>query len=162
MTPAISISSRCCVLTAPRVVSVPYTPSGPDMELFAQALAEHRPRLYITNSALHNPTGATLSPVVAHRLLKLADQSGLTIIEDDIFGDFEHESAPRLAAFDGLDRVVHIGSFSKSLSASVRCGFIAVRHDWVERLDRYEDRHLIRRRTSVGGTCSRRAERRHV
>ena len=117
-----------------KVVSVPYTPAGPDIELFAQALAEHRPRLYITNSALHNPTGATLSPVVAHRLLKLADQSGLTIIEDDIFGDFEHESAPRLAAFDGLERVVHIGSFSKSLSASVRCGFIAVRRDWVERL----------------------------
>lgn len=117
-----------------RVVSVPYTPSGPDVELFAQALAEHRPRLYITNSALHNPTGATLSPVVAHRLLKLADQSGLTIIEDDIFGDFEHEPSPRLAAFDGLDRVVHIGSFSKSLSAAVRCGFIAARHDWVEGL----------------------------
>ncbi|MGX6999402.1 aminotransferase-like domain-containing protein [Caballeronia sp. KNU42] len=117
-----------------KVVSVPYTPAGPDIDLFAQALAEHRPRLYITNSALHNPTGATLSPVVAHRLLKLADQSGLTIIEDDIFGDFEHESAPRLAAFDGLERVVHVGSFSKSLSASVRCGFIAVRRDWVERL----------------------------
>ena len=117
-----------------KLVSVPYTPSGPDMTLFAQALAEHRPRLYITNSALHNPTGATLSPVVAHRLLKLADQAGLTIIEDDIFGDFEHEPSPRLAAFDGLDRVVHIGSFSKSLSAAVRCGFIAARHDWIESL----------------------------
>ncbi|AMM15789.1 GntR family transcriptional regulator [Burkholderia sp. PAMC 28687] len=117
-----------------KIVSVPYTSSGPDMTLFAQALAEHRPRLYITNSALHNPTGATLAPVVAHRLLKLADQADLTIIEDDIFGDFEHEPSPRLAAFDGLDRVVHIGSFSKSLSAAVRCGFIAARHDWIEGL----------------------------
>lgn len=117
-----------------KIVSVPYTPAGPDVTLFAQALAEHRPRLYITNSALHNPTGATLSPVVAHRLLKLADQAGLTIIEDDIFGDFEHEPSPRLAAFDGLDRVVHIGSFSKSLSAAMRCGFIAARHDWIEGL----------------------------
>ncbi|MGV7245343.1 aminotransferase class I/II-fold pyridoxal phosphate-dependent enzyme, partial [Caballeronia sp. M23-90] len=117
-----------------KIVSVPYTSSGPDMALFAQALAEHRPRLYITNSALHNPTGATLAPVVAHRLLKLADQADLTIIEDDIFGDFEHEPSPRLAAFDGLDRVVHIGSFSKSLSAAVRCGFIAARHDWIEGL----------------------------
>jgi DNA-binding transcriptional MocR family regulator len=117
-----------------RVVGMPYTPQGPDIALFEQALAEHRPRLYITNSALHNPTGATLSPVVAHRLLKLAEQAGLTIIEDDIFADFEPEPAPRLAAFDGLDRVVHIGSFSKSLSASVRCGFIAARPDWIEGL----------------------------
>lgn len=117
-----------------KVVGVPYTPSGPDIELFAQALAEHRPRLYITNSALHNPTGAILSPVVAHRLLKLADRSDLTIIEDDIFADFEHTPAPRLAAFDGLGRVVHIGSFSKTLSASVRCGFIAAPRDWMDRL----------------------------
>lgn len=117
-----------------KVVSVPYTPSGPDIAEFAQALAEHRPRLYITNSALHNPTGAILSPVTAHRLLKLADQSDLTIIEDDIFADFEHTPAPRLAAFDGLNRVIHIGSFSKTLSASIRCGFIAAPRRWVEGL----------------------------
>jgi DNA-binding transcriptional MocR family regulator len=117
-----------------KVVGVPMTPVGPDIEAFGQALEEHKPRLYITNSAIHNPTGATLSPVVAHRLLKLADRAGLTIIEDDIFADLEHEPAPRLAAFDGLDRVVHIGSFSKTLSASVRCGFIAAKPEWIEGL----------------------------
>ncbi|MCQ2006097.1 PLP-dependent aminotransferase family protein [Rhizobium sp. NRK18] len=116
------------------IVSVPYTPTGPDVALFEQALAEHRPRLYITNSALHNPTGATLSPVTAHRLLKLAEQFGTTIVEDDIFADFEHQRAPRLAAFDGLNRVVHIGSFSKTLSASVRCGYIAAPSDWIDGL----------------------------
>ncbi len=117
-----------------RIVGVPYTPTGPDIAAFEQVLAAHRPRLYITNSALHNPTGATLSPVVAHGVLKLADHFGLTIVEDDIFADFEPEPAPRLAAFDGLDRVVQIGSFSKTLSASVRCGYIAARRDWIEGL----------------------------
>ncbi len=117
-----------------RVASVPYTPNGPDIEAFGQALTEHRPRLYITNSGLHNPTGATLSPVTAHRVLKLAEQHGLTIIEDDIFADFEPEPAPRLAAFDGLERVIQIGSFSKTLSAAVRCGFSAARPDWIEGL----------------------------
>ncbi|WP_105404035.1 MULTISPECIES: PLP-dependent aminotransferase family protein [Neorhizobium] len=117
-----------------KVVGVPMTPAGPDIEAFGKAIEEHKPRLYITNSAIHNPTGATLSPVVAHRLLKLADRAGLTVIEDDIFADLEHEPAPRLAAFDGLDRVVHIGSFSKTLSASVRCGFIAAKREWIEGL----------------------------
>lgn len=117
-----------------RIVGVPYTPSGPDVGAFASAVEEHRPRLYITNSAIHNPTGATLSPVTAHRVLKLADQFGLLIIEDDIFADFEHVPAPRLAAFDGLDRVIHIGSFSKTLSAAARCGFIAAKREWVEGL----------------------------
>lgn len=117
-----------------KIVSVPYTPSGPDIELFASALAEHRPRLYLTNAAIHNPTGATLSPAIAHRVLKLAEQFALTIVEDDIFADFERMPAPRLAAFDGLDRVIVIGSFSKTISASARCGFVVARPEWIEGL----------------------------
>ncbi len=68
----------------------------------------HRPRLYVTNAPPHNPTGATLSPVIAHRLLRLAEEHDLVIIEDDSLADFEPEPAPRLAAFDGLERVVRI------------------------------------------------------
>ncbi len=117
-----------------RVVGVPYTPTGPDLDAFAAALHEHAPRLYITNSGLHNPTGAVLSPVVAHRLLKLADDTGLVIVEDDIFADFEIRTAPRLAAFDGFSRVIHIGSFSKTVSAALRCGYIAARADWLDGL----------------------------
>jgi DNA-binding transcriptional MocR family regulator len=117
-----------------RIVGVPHTPDGPDVSAFAQALEQHGPRLYVTNSGVHNPTGATLSPTTAHRLLKLADAHDLTIIEDDIFADFEIEPAPRLGALDGLERVIVIGSFSKTLSASVRCGYVAIRGDWLERL----------------------------
>lgn len=117
-----------------KAVGVPFTPNGPDVEAFEAALREHSPRLYITNSGIHNPTGATLSPATAHRLLKLADDTNLIIIEDDIFADFEVSPAPRLAAFDGLLRVIHIGSFSKTISASLRCGYIAARADWIDRL----------------------------
>ncbi|RRV46770.1 PLP-dependent aminotransferase family protein [Pseudomonas sp. p106] len=116
------------------IVGVPYTATGPDIEAFGAALREHAPRLYITNSGIHNPTGATLSPVTAHRLLKLADTSSLVIVEDDIFGDFENTPAPRLSAFDGLARVIQIGSFSKTISASIRCGYIASRREWIESL----------------------------
>ena len=117
-----------------RVVGVPYTPNGSDVERFEVALRAHSPRLYITNSGIHNPTGATLSPVTAHQLLKRADSAGLVIVEDDIFADFEVSPAPRLAAFDGLSRVIHIGSFSKTVSAALRCGYIAARSDWIESL----------------------------
>lgn len=117
-----------------KIVGVPLTPAGPDLALFAQALSEHRPRLYITNSGLQNPTGASLQPNVAHRLLKLAAEHGLIVIEDDIFADFEHEPAPRLAELDGLERVIRISSCSKTLSASVRCGYIAGPRDWIDNL----------------------------
>ncbi|RFB78763.1 aminotransferase-like domain-containing protein [Methylovirgula sp. 4M-Z18] len=117
-----------------RIVSVPYTPAGPDLARFEAVLAASRPRLYITNSALHNPTGATLSPQVAHRLLTLAAAHDLIVVEDDIFADFEPEPSPRLAVLDGLEHVIRIGSFSKTLSASVRCGYIAAKPEWIDDL----------------------------
>lgn len=115
-----------------RIVGIPFTPTGPDTSAFEQALIDESPRLYITNSALHNPTGASISPQTAHHLLSAAAAHGLTIVEDDIFADFEPTLSPRLSILDGLNRVIRIGSFSKTLSASVRCGYIAARADWIE------------------------------
>lgn len=117
-----------------KVVGVPMTPTGPDAAVFAEAAATHRPRFYLTNSGVHNPTGATLAAATAHRLLKIAEAHDMLVVEDDIFADFEHTPSPRLAAFDGLDRTIRIGSFSKSLSAAVRCGHIAARPDWIDGL----------------------------
>jgi DNA-binding transcriptional MocR family regulator len=110
-----------------KIVGIPYTLEGPDIERFELAIAEHRPRLYITNSGLHNPTGASLKATTAHKILKLVEAHGVIVVEDDIFADFEIEPAPRLAALDGLEHVVRIGSFSKTLSASFRC-------DWIDKL----------------------------
>ncbi|WP_298380590.1 PLP-dependent aminotransferase family protein [uncultured Bradyrhizobium sp.] len=131
-----------------KLVSVPYTPSGPDVASFEAVLDAERPRLYITVSGLHNPTGATMSPQTAHRVLNAATACDLTIVEDDIFADFEPEPSARLAALDGLNRVIRIGSFSKTLSASLRCGFIAARADWIEQL---VDLQVA---TGFGGPCA--------
>ncbi|RIY01990.1 PLP-dependent aminotransferase family protein [Aureimonas flava] len=116
------------------VAGVPMTPAGPDPVRFADLADRHRPRLYVTNAAIHNPTGASLSPAVAHRILAAAAAHDMTIVEDEIFADFEPEPSPRLATLDGLERVLRIGSFSKTLSASVRCGYVAARSDWIEGL----------------------------
>lgn len=116
------------------IIGVPFTAIGPDIAAFEETLAREAPRLYITNSALHNPTGATLSPQTAYRVLSAATLHGVTIVEDDIFADFEPLPSPRLAILDGLERVIRIGSFSKTMSASIRCGYIAARPDWIEGL----------------------------
>ena len=117
-----------------RIVGLPYTPNGPDLDAFAETVRVHAPRLYLTTGAFHNPTGATASPTVQHRLLGLIQAHDMMVIEDDIFADFESEPTPRLAAFDGLERVFHLGSFSKMLSASIRCGFIAAPPRWIDAL----------------------------
>ena len=127
-------------------VSVPLTTKGADLDAFEEALSEHRPRLYITNSVLQNPTGVSISNVHAHKLLNLAEKHDLIILEDDIFADLQEKPSTRLAAFDGLDRVIQIGSFSKTLSASIRCGFIIAKPGWVDEMTN------LRLATSYGGS----------
>ncbi|WP_409031231.1 PLP-dependent aminotransferase family protein [Janthinobacterium sp. CG_23.3] len=117
-----------------KVVSVPLLANGPDMAAFAAAAALHRPRLYLTNGSLHNPTGVTVAPAVAHQLLSLAEQFDFAIVEDDTFADFEERPSTRLAALDQLQRVIHIGSFSKTLSGAARCGYLSCCQEWLERL----------------------------
>ncbi|WP_211596380.1 PLP-dependent aminotransferase family protein [Paracoccus aestuariivivens] len=117
-----------------KVVSVPYMATGPDPDAFAKILIESAPQLYLTNSALHNPSGATMTAQVAHRILSAATAHDVVIVEDDIFAGFEPELSARLATLDGLARVIRIGSFSKILSPAMRCGYIAARPDWIEAL----------------------------
>ncbi|MGA2485396.1 MAG: PLP-dependent aminotransferase family protein [Roseiarcus sp.] len=115
------------------VVAAPLTPEGPDVEALGALFAARSPRLYLTVAAFHNPTGLSLSPAVAHRILKLVERHQVVVIEDEIFADFE--SGPpgtRLAAFDGLERVIQVGSYSKTVSAALRCGYLALRPDWVD------------------------------
>ncbi len=113
-----------------RIVGVPSTPNGPDFDAFAKMGARPYAPAYLTTGAFYNPVGATAAPTVQHRLLGLIQSHDMMVIEDDIFADFENEPTPRLAAFDGFERVFHLGSFSKMLSASIRRGFIVAPPRW--------------------------------
>lgn len=66
-----------------------------------------------------------MSPSHAFSLLQLADMHDFRLVEDDVFGDLLPATLPRLAAFGQHQRVLYVGSFSKTLSASLRCGYIA-------------------------------------
>lgn len=117
-----------------RIVVAPFLRDGPDLAALEALFAEHRPRLYLTVAGPHNPTGAIWSPANAHRALKLAERHGVIVVEDDIYGDFEPTPSPRLASFDGFDRVIQVGGYSKTVSAALRIGYIAARPDWAEAL----------------------------
>jgi DNA-binding transcriptional MocR family regulator len=108
-----------------RVVGVPRGLDGPDTAVLANLLTRHAPKLFVVGSVLHNPTGTSISAANAHRLLKLADEYGFTIVEDDVYGDLHPGRALRLASLDQLKRVVYLGGFSKTLAANLRVGFIA-------------------------------------
>jgi DNA-binding transcriptional MocR family regulator len=108
-----------------RLLPVPRRETGPDLDVMRKLLAEHRPRLYVTVSVLHNPTGGSLSLACAHQVLKLAEAHGLTIVEDDTYAWLAPPHAPRLAALDGLQRTVYVSGFSKILAPDWRVGYLA-------------------------------------
>ena len=116
------------------IVTVPYTPDGPDIEALETIFATRRPRLYLMQVGPHNPTGATLSAAVAHRVLRLAETYDVIIVEDDIYGDFEAMPSPRLAALDGYNRVLQVGGYSKTVTAALKIAYIAGRPEWMEAL----------------------------
>jgi DNA-binding transcriptional MocR family regulator len=120
--------------TGARLLGVPRREDGPDVAALRALAAEHRPRLFFTQSALQNPTGSTTSPAVAYRLLEAARDFDLTLIEDDTYADLDPSPWPRLASLDRLERVIYLRSFSKALSGSLRVGFLAASPAVIEAL----------------------------
>lgn len=112
-------------LAGARIVGVPRLADGPDVEALERLLAALRPRLFFTQSVAHSPTGSDLTAAKAFRVLQLAEKHNLMIVENDPLADFKPTSAPRISALDQLERTIYVGSFSKSLSAALRVGFIA-------------------------------------
>jgi DNA-binding transcriptional MocR family regulator len=112
-----------------KVVGIPRLPDGPDVAKLAELAMLHKPKLYVINSVLHNPTSTSLSAAKAFQVLKIAEQHDFMIVEDDIYCDMHPgtaiQPATRLAALDQLNRVIYLGGFSKTLAANLRVGFIA-------------------------------------
>ncbi len=127
-----------------KVVGIPRMADGPDVAALAELAALHKPKLYVINSVLHNPTSTSLSAAKAFQVLKIAEQHDFTIIEDDIYCDMHPgaavQPATRIAALDQLNRVIYLGGFSKTLAANLRVGFIAASHDLAKQLS---DRKML-------------------
>lgn len=112
-------------LSKVQMLGVPRLPDGPDLETLHALLKAHRPKVFFTQSLAHNPTGGSISLPKAHKLLQLAAEFDCLVVEDDPFADLLPAAAPRLAALDQLERVLYVSSFSKTLSAGLRVGYIA-------------------------------------
>ncbi|WP_277185573.1 PLP-dependent aminotransferase family protein [Caballeronia sp. BR00000012568055] len=114
-----------------RLVGMPYTPDGPDLDALETLVATWRPKMLIVNSVLQNPTGTSLTAAQAYRILQLAQEYDFIVVEDDVYGDLcpTNFAATRLASLDQLKRVIFLGSFSKTLAANLRVGYVAASAD---------------------------------
>ena len=112
-----------------RPIGVPRGGDGLDVERLEALAKEHKPKLFMTNSVLHNPTGTSLGAADAFRVLRLAEAHDFHIVEDDILADLHPGRAHRIAQLDQLNRVIYVGSFSKTLGAGLRVGYLAAHPD---------------------------------
>ena len=155
-----------------RVLPVPRGRDGPDVAAMRRLIeaqpAGERPRLYVTVSVLHNPTGVSLGLHAAHQVLRLAHEHGFFIVEDDTYSHLAPAHSPRLAALDALERTIYVSGFSKILTPNWRVGYLAAP---AALLDRLVDSKLLSTLTTPGvgelalahcleqGTLRRHAER---
>ena len=107
------------------ILPVPRRADGPDLEVMAKYCEVHQPKLYVSVSVFHNPTGYCLTPGSAHRILQLANQHNFHVVEDDTYSHIAPEHATRLTALDGLQRTIYVSGFAKILAPNWRIGFLA-------------------------------------
>jgi len=112
-------------------VGIPLDRHGMRIDVLAAALAELksrgvRPKFIYTIPTVQNPTGTILSEERRREMLRLADEYGVPIVEDDCYSDliWSGERPPSLYAMSKSDNVIHIGSFSKSIAPALRVGFV--------------------------------------
>ncbi|OZI69545.1 PLP-dependent aminotransferase family protein [Bordetella genomosp. 2] len=92
--------------------------------------------LALVTPGQHAPLGVTLSRARRSALLDWAASNDAWIIEDDYLGELQLDgrAAPALASGAGAERVIHIGSFSKTLSPALGLGFVVAPRSLAERL----------------------------
>ncbi len=112
------------------LLAVPVDEQGMRMDALAEMLRHQAdigrlPAFIYTTASYQNPTGTTQPVERRRRLLELARQYRLTIVEDDTYGDisFEPLEVPAIYALADAGEVMYIGSFSKILGPGVRLGF---------------------------------------
>jgi DNA-binding transcriptional MocR family regulator len=117
------------------IVAIPAGATGPDLD-HLQALCCKRPvRAVYSMPTVHNPLGWVMSLAQRERLVAIARQHQLMIIEDAAYAFLAEHAPPPLATL-APERTVYVGGFSKSVATGLRVGFVAAPLAWVKRLER--------------------------
>jgi 2-aminoadipate transaminase len=111
------------------VTAVEMDDEGLDLDGLAKALdSGPTPAFLYTIPTFQNPSGRTLSTERRQRLVELARERDLLVVEDDPYGlvRFEGQAPPTLFELDGGERVVYSSSFSKTIAPGLRVGYFVL------------------------------------
>jgi len=123
------------------VIGVPLDSDGLRLDLLGNALADLkrkgiRPKYLYTIPTVQNPTGTIMSEERRVELLRLSQAYGVPIFEDECYSDliWDGRRPPALYALSNGLGVIHIGSFSKSISPALRVGYLVANWDILSRI----------------------------
>jgi 2-aminoadipate transaminase len=117
----------------PTYVVVPMDDDGMQVEHVERALVrngtgrgQHRIKFIYALPNFQNPTGRSMSLERRKRLVELASQYGIPIVEDDPYGELRYEGShlPSLKSLDTDGTVIYLGTFSKILAPGFRLGWV--------------------------------------
>jgi GntR family transcriptional regulator/MocR family aminotransferase len=126
-------------LAGARIVAVPVDHDGLDVAAGIARAPDAR-AAYVTPSHQY-PLGTVMSAPRRLQLLDWARRRGAWVLEDDYDSEYRYDGQP-LASLQGLDRdarVLYVGTFSKSLFAALRVGYLVIPTDLVARFRRFRD-----------------------
>ena len=114
------------------VAPVPIDAEGIDLEFAIKNYPS--PKLIFTTPSHQQPLGTTMSLARRLSLLSYAQENDAWIIEDDYDSEFRYRGRPlpALSALDSERRVLYVGTFSKSMFAAIRLGYIVVPPEMVD------------------------------
>ncbi|MEH2064011.1 MAG: PLP-dependent aminotransferase family protein [Nostoc sp.] len=124
-----------------RVITIPVDELGMDVDALEVTLSDLqkqgiRPRFIYTIPTFHNPTGATMPLFRRQKLVALAAEYGVLVVEDDAYSDlrFQGEVVPSLASLDKDGWVLYVSTFSKIIAPGIRLGWACGDPAIIERL----------------------------
>ncbi|MBT2735670.1 PLP-dependent aminotransferase family protein [Bacillus sp. ISL-7] len=120
----------------PKFVEVAMDDDGMDMDQLEKTLQEHPNTKFIyTIPDFQNPTGRTLKLERRKRIIELANQYDVLIVEDNPYGAirFAGEALPPVKYFDTEGRVIYISTFSKIFTPGLRLGWICADESFIEK-----------------------------
>ena len=124
-----------------KMVAAPLDDDGIRIDALAGVLADLKkqgttPKYICTTATIQNPTGSIMPLDRRHQLLGLARDYGVPIFEDECYSDLTWGGMQAPPALYSLDpqRVIHIGSFSKTLSPALRLGYVLCDWEFMSRM----------------------------
>lgn len=129
--PTFLATIQCFRLYGAQLVTAPVDGQGVQTDRLEQLIVEHKPKFIYLIPTFGNPSGAMLSLERRKKVLELAVQHNVLVVEDDPYGDlyFGDAPPPSLLALSSQvpgsrERLVHCGSLSKVLSPGLRVGWM--------------------------------------